>query len=390
MSTPTTTTRKPPTLTLSLRQGVSAGADILQLHQPSLSALNNLEITTFSSTRPILLSCRGLTSTERRRLDVLAALRAGLLELSEESTNTVVDFPRDEPVPAGQHLVPPKPSPRSAQAAAGLVLDSTAPVWREKLRAGAAYVLRFAADADDDKAWCEYVVNDDDDDDDANDEAAGRVLPVALDRDSAVRFAVYDDPTPPVFECIFGVEPGVAHLSGEPPFKFVAELTYKAPPAAGAEAPPVTFCTERTPFGAMLPVGGGLSSVEQLVYCVDEETGEEPEWPWAFQCFDSDPWGEFPDDDQFVEIAPGATWRFEYTLGGPNEGLETLEKGSRYRVELSKGAKSGFRRWMFGKREELLKGTVEEKVQRWKPGPRGRPSIPVEQVNEPVLFDVVD
>lgn len=392
-------------LTLTLHQCPTPVSSTFQVHQrPSLSKLNTLSIapTTHSSaTRPIVFSCRGLTHDGR--LDVVAALRTGLLELVEGGKGgrkaRVVEFPKGEgesEVEAGARNVVPKTKWKSGEknsggATAGLVIDTTAAVWRTVLEVGGKYMLRFAAGAGARQVWCRY-----------SDEE--EKLQVVLERDSNVRFTVHAEPTAPVFEAMFGVEPEVAHLSGDPLFKFVVELTYTPHPDNDEEVNklPVTFCTQHRPYGAMLPFGGGLNSPDQLVHCTDAETGKEPHWYGCYQCWDDgDPWGRFPGDEDFVEVAPGGTWRFEYTLDPRNNttcgGLDDLEKGRRYRVGLAYLARYGFPRWMFGMKEDLLRGTVEERIERWEwesrrwlYGPWVRDPIRVEEMNEPVFFDVVD
>ncbi|KKY15255.1 hypothetical protein UCDDS831_g07715 [Diplodia seriata] len=374
-----------PVLSLRLRQGVSAGNDILQLHRPSFDNYNNLQITTFSSKRTVILSCCGLRSDSQ--LDIGAALHAGLLELVGDQHQHSRD--QHAAAPPGELAVPPRPSPEGAQLLAGLEIGDSAS-WKDSLEVGKTYVLRFAADDGDDgrKAWCRYA------DDDSNDK-----LPVALDRSSSIRFTVWADAAPPALSAVFSVEPPVAHRSGSPPFRFVVELTCdssssSSPASDGSsndqQSRPVTVCTQRTSFGANLPVSGsGLNSVEQLVHCVDVASGTEPDWPARFECFDSDPWGAFPPADQFVELAPGATWRFEYTLDRA-AGLGELVAGHRYRVEMADEAKEGFGMWMVGSKEELLRGSLEERKERWKPGPRGRGKAGVRQVNGPVFFEVVE
>lgn len=354
-----------PVLTIGLRQGNSFGNDMLQLHRPSFAGLNNVEITTFEAQRTVPLVCSGLDE-KARRLDLIAALRAGLLELIEQDSQQIVRVAH-APQPVYRIEIPPKPSPAWRQSRVGLGIDSTAPFWKDTLQPGKAYALRFSADGG--EAWCFHT-----------DSTGSENLPVRREPDT-VTFTVHDDPAPPTFSAALSVEPGTASRSGIPPFRFVVYIASEADE-------PVTVCTVHTPFG------GELNCVDQLVRCVDIETGEEVEFPAQFGCFTEDPSPEFPEDSRFVEVWPGKQWHFEHTLDELSDrtlgGLECLESGRRYGVELSKSARSGFGIWMIGRKDELLRGTVQENKGRWQAGPSGWGSITVRQKNDRVAFDVVD
>jgi hypothetical protein len=52
--------------------------------------------------------------------------------------------------------------------------------------------------------------------------------------------------------------------------------------------------------------------------------------------------------------------------GNSSEGrLEGLKSGRSYKAQVANDI-GGFGRWMFGRREDLLKGKLEEKKRRWK------------------------
>ncbi|KAH7050080.1 hypothetical protein B0J12DRAFT_600107 [Macrophomina phaseolina] len=353
-----------PVLSLGLRQGNTVGHDTLQLNRQSFAGLNNLEITTFDPEHAVTLACSGLDE-KTSRINLIPALQAGLLQLVEHATQEIVKIP-SSPGPVGRIEIAPKPSPTYRQSRVGLGIDSTDKFWKDHLQPGRTYLLRFSPDGG--EAWC------------SRGSGGAKRLPVRREHDT-VRFTVYADPSPPLFSAVFDVQPGTAHRSGDPPFKFVVDIASKADG-------PVTVCTEGTPFGRE------LNCVDQLVLCVDAETGEEVEFPAQFGCFDGDPRPEFPGDDEFVEVRPGEPWRFEYVLeresGSKPGGLESFESGRRYKIELSKSAQQGFGTWMLGRKEELLSGTVQERKRRWAPSPRGRGRVAVVQENGPVSFDVTE
>lgn len=373
-----------PVLSLGFQQPYGDRDGVLQLNMPDLDGYNKLVITSLENKqkRPLILLSTGLN--KEGKLDIVASICSGLLELIEYDTQKLVIFPRvsEEPV-VGNLLVKPSdtsPSGRHYHTSTPMTYNSTAPVWKDTVEPGKTYVLRFASstgkDEDTDKVWCRFR--------DAP-ASATKKLPVRLERDtSSLRFTVRADAPPPRFSAIFSVAPtSVCHLSPSgdyypsAPFKFVAEITSDADQ-------PVTVCTERNPFGRTLPIGNGLSCLDEVLYCVDVATGEEVEFPARFQCFDSDPWGSFPEDGDFVEVMPGEAWRWEYELDDQHD----FEGGHRYEVQLSKRAKNGFDMWMFGKKEDLLRGTLKEKMERWKYA-EAHGIISVVQANEPVAFDVV-
>ncbi|KAB2571201.1 hypothetical protein DBV05_g10138 [Lasiodiplodia theobromae] len=371
-----------PVLSLGFQQPHGNLGGTLQLNLPDLDGYIKLHITSLENKQklPVTLLSPGLN--KEGKLDIAASLCAGLMELIEQDTQKVVIFPRgaEEPVVGNLPVNPSCTSPhgRHYQTNTPITYNSTAPIWKDTVQPGKTYILRFTPPAtnynDTDKIWCRF-----------QDAPANQKLPVRLERStSSLRFTVLADPPPPRFSAIFRVIPtSVCHLSPSGgyhpsvPFKFVAEITSDADE-------PVTVCTQRNPFGRTLPIGNGLSCLDEVLYCVDVATGEEVEFPASFQCFDSDPWGAFPADTDFVEVRPGEAWRWEYQIDDQHE----FEGGHRYEVQLSNWAKKGFGMWMFGRREDLLRGTLEEKMERWKyASAHGR--ISVLQVNDPVTFDVV-
>ncbi|KAB2571207.1 hypothetical protein DBV05_g10137 [Lasiodiplodia theobromae] len=371
-------------LSVRLRSKTRHCRDDFQLSYPNFEGYCAIVLET---TRPIVLFCRGLS--EQGHLDVANALGTGLLELVDQAAQTVVTFPRVElPAVRQRDIVP----SRYSYATLNLDLDSSAQVWKYMLEAGKTYVLRLGPAAfDENVLWCRYR-----DSDDAADSPVQK-LPLRPQQNMTVKFTVYDEPPPPTFTAVFSVEPTVCrvppsdgsdHFIDSNPlayaFKFVVDITSNAPA-------PITVCIQQNVFGSTLPFGG-LSCLGDFAHCVDAESGEEVDFAFGCMCFDSDPWPEWPDDKDFVEIPPagGAAVRFVQRLGEEDQRY-TLECGRRYRAQLGSEAKEGFWQWTYGTKEQVLRGTVEERKARWdEANPRDHRPIRVQQANEPVEFDVLD
>lgn len=371
-------------LSLRLRSHPQRCRDDFQLSYPNFEGYCAMVLET---TRPIVLFCRGLN--EQGHLDVANALGTGLLQLVDQAAQTVVTFPRVElPAVRQRDIV----SSRCSYATLNLDLDSSAQVWKDMLEAGKTYVLRLGPAASDENVLrCRYR-----DSDDAADSPVQN-LPLRPQRNMTVKFTVYDDPPPPTFTAAFSVEPTVCrvpppdsddHINDKYPplytFKFVVHITSNAPV-------PITVCIQQNVFGSTLPFGG-LNFIGDFAHCVDVDSGEEADFAFSCQCFDSNPWPEWPDDNDFVEIPPagGAAVRFVQELG--EEDLRySLEPGRQYRVQLASVAKEGFWQWTYGTKEQVLRGTVEERKARWdEANLRDHRPIRVQQVNEPVEFGVLD
>ncbi|KAK0637960.1 hypothetical protein DIS24_g10313 [Lasiodiplodia hormozganensis] len=356
------------------------GNGIFQLNLPSMQGIYCLEVLTYDTERSLTFACNVPISLERPetasspylfpKLDLIDALRSGLLELVEQNTQQVVQLPPTAYSPSVGHVdIPPHPRPGHTQAIIFIVFDTTAKIWKGILHPYKKYNLRLSA---------------------SGDPSQGSGLPVRRDP-GIIHFTVYNDPVPPTCSAVFSLASPVCHRSGTPQFKFITEITLDASDAAKG---PVTVGLYDEPFNT-----DKMGCASEYIRFVDTETGEEVYFPHVRPC-----WGEliptppdFPADDFFVELWPdGKSWRHEYTLELEEQyrdshgGLEFLKLGKKYRAELSSNLKYGFAMWMHGRKEDLLRGTAEEKRERWAPGPRGRPAISIRQLNEPVEFDVVD
>ncbi|KAF2654175.1 hypothetical protein K491DRAFT_601341, partial [Lophiostoma macrostomum CBS 122681] len=313
----------------------------------------------------------------RCKLDILTALSSGIIELVESGTNRVLSF--------GVHLserhldltIPPKPTRWPYHGRVALETDTTSEVWKATLRPNHTYDLRLPQGKG--EAWCYY-----------NDTHPGRPsevplserMPVAREIGTTVSFTVYDDPAPPQLLATLRLEPQVCHISGYPPFQIIIEFTTDSKQI-------VTFDKSRTPLSSFWLDSHG---VEELIDCVDE-SGEEVEWPAQFGCFDSDPRPEFPDDSDFVEISSDRTWRFVYILKKESQsnvgGLEDLRAGKMSRATIAGDLVRKFPKWLYGQKEDLLKGTLEEKKRRWGFDTQKRGSMEVKVGGEPMEFQVV-
>lgn len=340
---------------LSLR--VKPHHDVFQLNRQSTHSLSQMEIITFEKNRMVTLVCDGLVSVGRlKKLDVLDALSSGLLELVEAGKDEPILFESHNSKELDRKEVPPKPSTEHLQVGVGLVTDTTSERWKPVLQGGKTYELRLSKTKG--EAWCYYT-----------DEHTGPIEDVPPSRrhpvhreGGATQFTVYDDPPPPTLSTTLKTEPEECSLSPSgPPFKFIIEFSTDSDR-------PITIDRSRTPFAAEDFPGIDLNSVEDLIYCEDIETGDEVDWPSTHACFDGDPHPSFPKDEEFVELLPGKSWRFEHILEAGTVGvggLECLEAGRTYKARVSHGYRSGFDRWLFGRKDDLLKGTLEEKKKRW-------------------------
>jgi hypothetical protein len=96
-----------------------------------------------------------------------------------------------------------------------------------------------------------------------------------------------------------------------------------------------------------------------------------------------------------VEILPDKPWRFECTLENLEYKNDTvrsmlgLEPGQTYKAQLASYVLGGFIQWQYGRKEELLSGSDEDKKRRWKIDHEKLGTLSAEQIAEPVLFTVV-
>ena len=215
------------------------------------------------------------------------------------------------------------------------------------LHVGRKYELRWSESAE--QSWCYYGQPEESLEKDTR-------LPVRR-MPKPITFTVHDDVSAsPHFSISLSPSAKVCHLSGEPRFVFQVEVTSHA-------KDPITVCLDKTPFQE--PHG-----LDEVVNAVDEETGEEVEWPYAIGCFDPGK-NYFPPDDMFEEFALGVPYRQVFSVDpfdskGKNAGeLDLLEEDRSYKVKLNKDMLRCFGKWKKGTKAELLKGTKDDKRKIW-------------------------
>ncbi|KAI4681632.1 hypothetical protein J4E81_009798 [Alternaria sp. BMP 2799] len=211
-------------------------------------------------------------------------------------------------------------------------------------------------------------------------------LPVHREGGSTYFFTVHDDPAPPKLLARLEL-PRKAYLNGPAPFTLVIEYTTDS-------HEPFVFDKSRSPLSVTtLCTGANLHCIDQLIDCQDNATGEKVEWGTVFVCYDYDPHPAFPDDGDFVEISKDRPWRFKCTLEGlGNEkeyvrSMEGLKAGRTYKARVN--GPGGFSRWQYGKKEDFLVGTREEKMKRWDVDMEKLGCLDVERIEEDVYFETV-
>jgi hypothetical protein len=365
-------------LSLRLEEGQLETDPKFQLNRHRSTNLGLLVVTTFETERSVTLVCNNLCVDGRtRKLDFLAALKSGLVELVESGKDDVIKLPPSTTQQLGQLNIPPKPSPQHAQVLVGVRTDTTHAEWKSILQPGHTYGLRFSKSKD--EVWAYYTDNFKSPDDVPSDQrlTVGR-------EDGTIFFPVHDDPAPPTLFAKLEI-PQECHLSGPTPFTFVIEYSTDS-------KEPITIDKSRSPLSVF---EGDLKTVEQLIDCRNIDTGEEVGWTAFFGCGDSDPHPSFPADDDFVEILPDKPWRFECTLENLDYEYDTvrsmlgLEADQKYRAQVAGGALSAFSRWQYGWKEELLRGTDEDKKRRWDIDTGEQGSLSVERIGEPMEFKVL-
>lgn len=97
-----------------------------QLNRERRSYLGFIVITTFETKLSVTLICNSLTKTG---LNLLEALRSGLLELVESGNENVIR-PTTAPSPLlGRDDIPPRPSPQYRQISVGVNADTAHAAW---------------------------------------------------------------------------------------------------------------------------------------------------------------------------------------------------------------------------------------------------------------------
>ncbi|KAI4909260.1 hypothetical protein J4E90_007957 [Alternaria incomplexa] len=357
--------------------------DKFQLNRKQRRSLCHLIVTTPESERPITLFCNGLTVVGRGRNAVLQALRSGLFELVQSGKEDagVIMLPSFTSLRKGQYNILPTAFPQYREVSIDVSTETTHVAWKEALQPGRTYGLRLAENAG--EVFACYT---DELDNPPDEIPPKKKLPVHRERGGTYYFTVLDDPAPPKLFARLEM-PRKAHLNGPTPFTLVIEYTTDS-------VEPLVFDKSRSPLSVTtLCTGANLHCIDQLIDCQDNVTGEKVEWGAVFVCYDYDPHPVFPDDGDFVEISTNRPWRFECTLeemGNEKEYIRSMEglKADRtYKARV--GGPSGFRRWQYGKKEDLLAGTLKDKMKRWEVDMEKLGYLDVERIEEDLYFETV-
>jgi hypothetical protein len=343
-----------------------------QLNRETRLYLGFIVITTFETKRSVTLLCNGLTKS---RLNLLEALRSGLLELIESVNENIIMPPTAPSPPLGRRNIPPRPSQQHRQISVGVSADTTNDVWKRMLQPRQTYGLRLSKNNG--KVVAYYTDEFSDQPENAQKLRIGR-------EGGTYYFTVHDDPAPPRLFARLSM-PQQAHLTGSIPFTFAIEYTTDSPS-------PLVLDKSRSPLSVF---SEDLKSLDSLIDCRDKSTSEKVSWSAVFGCWDSDPHPAFPDNDDFVEISVDKSWRFECTLENlENEyeyvrSMEGLDAGNTYTARIAGRALGPFSRWQYGQKGDLLEGTLEERIRRWGLGSDNLGSLEVEMVGEDVEFETV-
>jgi hypothetical protein len=375
MLTMTSQTTSNNVLSLRLEAGDLESNNKFQLNHERHCNLGLIVITTFETERSMTLYCNSLTRTG---LDLPEALRSGLLELVESGKDNVIMLPPATSPQTSQLNIPPKPSPQHRQRSVGVHTDTTHAVWKKVLQPGHTYGLRFSKNNG--EVFACYT---DEIDERPENLAPAQKLTVSREGDT-YHFTVHDDPAPPRIFARLEM-PHQAHLTGPIRFTFIIEYTTDS-------REPLVIDKSRSPL-SVFPED--LTSLDSLIDCRNNNTGEKVPWGGVFGCWDSDPHPAFPHDDDFIEISADKPWRFECTLENLENkdeyvrSMEGFEPGQTYKARVAGRALVAFNRWQYGKKVELLKGTQEEKMSRWEVDMDKLGSLRIEKIGEDVDFETI-
>ncbi|KAL5385319.1 hypothetical protein DPSP01_004778 [Paraphaeosphaeria sporulosa] len=287
------------------------------------------------------------------------ALQGGLLDLFDAGSNSKIPVPSNNAQPGELVVRAGAPSQWF-----NLRFDPCEDLWAQLLSPGHEYEIRWA---DGDRAPRAYRGE-------AGQGPPEQVPVRFLPR--PIKLNVFDEATaPPQFSLSLTPTNKICHLSGEPRFGFKLEFTSHINEV-------ITVCLYKTPLREL----HGLEDVA----IVEDEGGEEVEWPWGIGCWEGPE--PFPSDDNFEELKPGVPYKTTFWLdkfdtrtstGGE---LESLQARTRYTGMVSDDLRSGFGNWRRGNKEKLLAGDVKENEERWKSG-SGCSAQSIIEVSDPFTFE---
>lgn len=275
--------------------------------------------------------------------NIILALQGGLFDLFDAELNSKISVPSSDAKPK-EFIVREGASNQRFD----LQIDPCDDFWTQLLSPGHKYEIRWA---EVDRALQAYRG---DTHQDPLEQVTVRFLP------RPIKLNVFDDAiAPPQFSLFLTPTEKICHLSGEPRFGFKLEVTSHAEEM-------ITVCLHKTPLRE-------LHDLEEIAK-VENEGGEEVEWPWGIGCWEGPE--SFPSDDSFEEFKPDVPYEITFWLEKINKRtanrgeLQALQAGMRYKGEVSEDLLEAFTKWRKGSKGELLAGDKKGEEERWKSGGR--------------------
>jgi hypothetical protein len=314
-----------------------------------------LIITKKDYSNAVTLAILGYESSTRR-LNLPLAIQSGLFDLFDMEDNTKVPVSSRD-VDMGYLIVETKPRTQSLE----LRIDGREEFWNHILTPGHSYEVRWQEGPNLPWAYGGEFYED-----------PSQILPIQR-FPSVLNFKVHDDESAtPRFSISLAPTAKLCHLSGEPPFGFLLQLTSHAEEV-------MTISLDKTPLKE-------YHGLEEIVHVVDED-GEEVEFGWGIGCWEYDI--PFPDDSTFEEFEPGVTYDRMFWLKKDNHDNELgdLDGGRTYTVSVAGELAASFSSGRWGRKEELLAGSEKEKIDRWSSGESGaRTGGLLLEISEPFQF----
>jgi hypothetical protein len=292
-----------------------------------------LTIHTHNYPNDVTLAILGYESFTQR-LNLPLAIQSGLFDLFDMEDNTKVPVStRDAEL--GYLIVEPKTRTLSPE----LMIDGREEFWNHVLTPGHSYEIRWHEGLNLPWAFSGEFYED-----------SSQLLSIRR-YDSVLNFKVHNaESSPPHFSISLKPTANLCHLSGEPPFGFLLQLTSHADEV-------MTMNLNKSPLKE-------YHGLEDIAYVVNED-GQEAEFAWGIGCWEHDML--FPDNFNFDEFEPGVTYDRMFWLEKNNmdNELGDLEAGRTYTVSVSRKLISCLSSGRWGKKEELLAGSERERIKRW-------------------------
>ncbi|KAF2825606.1 hypothetical protein CC86DRAFT_467284 [Ophiobolus disseminans] len=153
-----TSPQREPALSLTLNQDFAPRPTEISLKQDHYFGHNRLKIKPFDTERAVTLVCLSLNVNDapsNKNLDLLGALRSGLIELTELGKDDIIAVPAGDPSPLGRTSIPPTLSPEGDQSQGSLYMDTTSTVWKSIFQHEKTYELRLSKNGG--ETWAYYT-----------------------------------------------------------------------------------------------------------------------------------------------------------------------------------------------------------------------------------------